>query len=766
MSRAGARFAQIGAAAVTLFAAGSAALVTIGKTAVETGMVFDSAMSQVAATMGLTQDEIDATGGSFEKLRNAATKYGSETAFTATQCAEALNYMALAGYDADTSISMLPNVLSLAAAGSIDLAYASDMITDSQTALGLTLEDTNTLVDQMAKTSSKSNTNVQQLGEAILTVGGTAKYMKGGTEELNMVLGVLADNGIKGSEAGTHLRNMLLSLSSPTKEAQNELKKLGVNIFDASGNMRSFSSIFPELNRAMAGMTDQQKLDAFSTLFNTRDIAAATALLGTTTERWTELGDAIIDSQGAAELMAATQLDNLKGDITILTSALEGLEIQISDALSPALREFVQLGTDGLSQLTEAFNEGGIKKAFGAFGTVLSGLVQKLVKYAPDFSRAATELILAFTSGLIDSLPDLISAVVVMTGDVLTSVGEALPELIPMVITAFTTLVENLVTTGLPMLLDAVFSLISGAAQGILDALPILIEALPKIVIGIVDFLLKTALPKIVETIPQIIKAIVDALTGDALDELIDAGFLLLTSLIGALPDIITTIIGKIPEIINSIFAALTSGESLEKIIMAGVKLLVALVENLPLIIKEIIKAAPQIVTALVNAFKALGYQFLDIGHDMVMGIFNGISNATTWLYNKLSGWVKSVLNYVKKKFGIASPSKEMAIIGRYDVQGFAKGIDDETPEVENSVDAMVDTVFTRTRRIKPILEPFDLSGVMDSVSGTLGLAASASVNSAPIIVYSYLTGSVDVDGTQLATIMLQNIDDAASFTF
>ena len=372
-----AAWGKIGSAAATAFIAATTAVVSFGKASVEVGQAFDTAMSQVAATMGLTVDQIS-------DLRQAALDAGSTTAFTATQAAEALNYMALAGYDAETSMAQLPNVLNLAAAGSIELAYASDMITDSQSALGLTLDQTNVLVDQMAKTASKSNTSVQQLGEAILTVGGTAKYMKGGTEEINTVLGILADNGIKGSEAGTHLRNMLLSLSAPTADAAKTLEQLGVEIFDAEGNMRGFAEIFPELNAAMAELTDQQKLDAFASLFNTRDIAAATALLNTSTERWEELGAAIEDSAGAAAQMAATQLDNLEGDVTLFKSALEGAQIRISDYLNPALREFVQYGTGALGELTAAFEEGGLSGALGSLGGILSDVITYIVECAPQ----------------------------------------------------------------------------------------------------------------------------------------------------------------------------------------------------------------------------------------------------------------------------------------------------------------------------------------------------------------------------------------------
>ena len=217
----------IGAGAM---AAGFAAF---GVSSVKTGMEFDSSMSQVAATMGKTMDEleqetgkVDLAWGEFSgNLREYAQEIGKNTKFSATEAADALNYMALAGYDAQKSMEMLPNVLNLAAAGNMDLATASDMVTDASSALGLTTEETTELVDKMAMSASKSNTSVEQLGEAYLTVGGTAKKLKGGTTELSTALGILADNGIKGSEGGTILRNAILSLTAPTSGAKKELEQ-------------------------------------------------------------------------------------------------------------------------------------------------------------------------------------------------------------------------------------------------------------------------------------------------------------------------------------------------------------------------------------------------------------------------------------------------------------------------------------------------------------------------------------------------------------
>ena len=354
----------------SLETAGRATAAFIGES-IQTGREFDQAMSQVAATMGTSVGEI-------ENLRDFAREMGASTAFSATEAAEALNYMALAGYDAETSMSMLPNVLHLAAAGNFDLARASDMVTDTQTAFGISLERTTQMVDEMAKAASTGNTNVEQLGDAFLTVGGLAQELNGGfvtlsdgtqaevdgLQELEIALTSMANAGIKGSEAGTHMRNMLLKLASPTAEGATRFEALGVRIFDAGGKMRSLKEIFGDLNTALGRLTQQEKLQAISDLFNTRDTAASEALLHAIGEDWDHIGESILDAKGAAEQMAETQLDNLEGDITKFKSALDEAKISISDRLAPTLRDFVQTGTGELGHLAEAFQRNGFRGLF------------------------------------------------------------------------------------------------------------------------------------------------------------------------------------------------------------------------------------------------------------------------------------------------------------------------------------------------------------------------------------------------------------------
>ncbi len=323
-------------------------LMGIGAAAINAGKNFESSMSQVAATMGMSADEVRNGSETFKMLEDAAKDAGATTAFSASEAAEALNYLALAGYSAEQSAETLPTVLNLAAAGGMELAAASDMVTDSMSALGMSTDQVSMFADQLAKTSQKSNTSVAQLGEGILTVGGTAQALSGGVTELNTCLGILADNGIKGSEGGTVLRNTILSLSAPTDKAADALKELGVETVDAGGNLRNLEDIMKDINTATADMGSAEKAGVLNNIFNKTDLKGINALLSATEEtvagagnRFQQLGGYIEDAGGACQAMADTQLENLEGKIIILKSGLEAVGITIYENLKPKFESMV-----------------------------------------------------------------------------------------------------------------------------------------------------------------------------------------------------------------------------------------------------------------------------------------------------------------------------------------------------------------------------------------------------------------------------------------
>lgn len=328
------------------------AVAGIGIASIKTAADFESSMSQVAATMGMTSKEIEEGSEDYSKLEKAARDMGSATQYSASEAAEALNYLALAGYDVDRSVETLPTVLNLAAAGGIDLASASDMVTDAMSALGDTAGTAENFVDKMAKTSQKSNTSVAQLGEAILTVGGTAKTLAGGTTELNTALGILADNGIKGAEGGTALRNIILSLSAPTDTAAKKMKELGLEVLDANGNIRPMNDIFNDLNATLSTMSQGEQTQVLNEIFNKTDLKSVNALLANSGERFNELSAYLNDCDGAASTMADTMNNNLNGQLTQLKSALSEAAISIGQALLPMIKNAVSK----IQEWTDKFN--------------------------------------------------------------------------------------------------------------------------------------------------------------------------------------------------------------------------------------------------------------------------------------------------------------------------------------------------------------------------------------------------------------------------
>lgn len=333
--------------------------------------------------MGITADSMSEVDGqsvnTMETLSALAKEMGATTAFSATECAEAFNYLALAGYDTQQMCDTLPTVLNLAAAGSFDLATASDMVTDAMSALGMETSEADVMVDQMAKTASSTNTSVEQPGKGILKIGATAKSIKGGTAELNTALGILANNGIKGAEGGTHLRNVILSLQSPTDKTASLLDSLGVSVYDSSGQMRSLNDILGDLNTSMDGMTSAERDNIISTIFNKTDLASVNALLANTGETWDSLQESITNSGGAAQQMTDTQLDNLSGQLTILKSALEELAISIGEIFLPTIKNIVagvQSFVDWLNNLSDSQKETIVKVA--ALVAALGPIVVKL----------------------------------------------------------------------------------------------------------------------------------------------------------------------------------------------------------------------------------------------------------------------------------------------------------------------------------------------------------------------------------------------------
>jgi TP901 family phage tail tape measure protein len=310
----------------------SIALAGVGTASVITGAKLEYSLAQIRATYGIT----DKSDEGFKKLTNTIKTYGKETKYSSEQVADAVNFLALAGYDIEKATKTLPAVLNLATAGNMDLARASDVLTDSLTALGLTNADE--FVDKIVKTSQKANTSVEQLGQAILAEAGNFKILNGGLDETLTILGLISDNGTKSTEAATALRNIILGFAAPKDKADEYFQQLGVSIANAEGNMRPLVDILGELKSSLEGKGNVQKTNILKELFNKVDIKDFVALMDTTIEKYGELNVAIGNSEGTAKKVVEIFNDTNISRFEKLKSALSATFTNLYDVLEPTIK--------------------------------------------------------------------------------------------------------------------------------------------------------------------------------------------------------------------------------------------------------------------------------------------------------------------------------------------------------------------------------------------------------------------------------------------
>ena len=472
-----------------------------------------------------TVDQID-------NLTKVAKEMGSTTKFTATQAADALNYLALAGYDANKAAEVLPSVLNLAAAGGMDLAYASDLVTDAMASLNIEANKQNVddFGNKLAMAASKANANVSQLGEAILTVGGTAANLKGGTTELTTALGLLANVGIKGAEGGTHLRNIILSLQSPTDEAAKKMQKLGLQVYDSQGKMRGLNDILSDLNSAMNGMTQGQKDSIINQLFNKTDLAAVNGLLAAQGDQWNTLAAQIDNADGAMGQMAETQIDNLQGAMTIMSSAFEGMQLAVYDELEPTLTEAVKWGTDCLTQLTTALSEGGPEAMLAAAGEIISDLAAGIAAQLPGLMQTGVEIITQLAQNLTDTMPAMLD-----TGaEVLAALAQGIINATPALLTSATEIIaEFMLYLGdhADEIMDTGMQLLESLVIGITDNLPQLITAAAALIANWAAALI-AHLPDILKCGAAMLTTLVDGIVC-SLENLAEAALACVAKLVG-----------------------------------------------------------------------------------------------------------------------------------------------------------------------------------------------------------------------------------------
>lgn len=695
-------------AAATGIGAAATAAVGLGTAAVATGKEFESAMSQVAATK-LLDTSTKKGQAQFQALEDAARECGATTAFSATEAAQALNNLAMAGYDTDKSVAALPTTLNLAGAGALSLEQSASILTAGMASLGIeqTEQGFSHFADILAITASKAKTDVAGIGEAITTVGKTAANLKGGTEEVAASLGILADVDLTGSEGGTHLRNMIMSLQNPrNKNAAEMFENLGLSAYDSQGKMRGLNEIFGDLSKSMAGMTDQEKNNILSTIFKQTDIAAASAMLENCGDRFDELYDAAKNSSegmGASAEMYAKQMDNLDGDIDILKSSLSDLGISFYKDAGGPLRSVTQAASGMVTQLNNAYKSGGLSAMLMEVGDCAAQAVNGIAQYAPMAVNVGIDLIQSLVTGIAQNSSGIASA----AGDVLTafiggifllapqialagldiivqlaqSFSGQLPEIAASGTQAIANFVDGLIRAG-PDVSSAALSLIQSLITGIvLNAPTIQMEAVQ--LVGSLITGIAQMLPQLAQMGAQAIIMLVQGAIQN-LPAILQIGTQAVTSFIGGLSQALPFLVQGGLQLI----AMLAQGviQNLPAIAQAAVTIIASLagglVSSLPMIFEAVLSIPGIILDAIFTT------DWLSIGMELVSSLATGIIDG-------LASIGSSVMNTVKGWFGGGDDSAAATESAASTVSSYASGIEANAGAVTGAASSLSSTAFS-----------------------------------------------------------------------
>lgn len=379
----------------------SAGIVAIGTAGVMAGANFEEAMSEVQAISGASGEEL-------LKLKDKAEQMGATTKFSATESANAMYYMALAGWKTEDMLNGIEGVMNLAAASGEDLAMVSDIVTDGLTAMGYAASDSAKFADVFAKTVTNSNTDVEGLGEAMKYTGSIAGALNLELEDVSLALGLMANSGVKASQAGTSLRAILQRLSTNTGGARDSIEELGIEVFDSEGKMRDFGEIIADMRDKFANLSDEEKTTIAKTVAGTTAMSGFLAIVNSGEEDFNKLSSAINNSNGAAKEMANTMIDNLKGDFTLIKSQLEGLGIQLSEILIPILRDILSHVSNFLTWLSKLNPQ--IKVIIVAIAGLVAAIGPLLIIFG-SLAKSISNIIFLYTTYIAPMLAGMSTAI-------------------------------------------------------------------------------------------------------------------------------------------------------------------------------------------------------------------------------------------------------------------------------------------------------------------------------------------------------------------
>ncbi len=647
-------------ATAAIFSGAATGLSTLGMAAIKVGSDFEGAMSKVEAISG-------AAGSDLEALTNKAKEMGASTKFSATESANAFEYMAMAGWKTEDMLGGIEGIMNLAAASGEDLAMTSDIVTDALTAFGMKANESGHFADILAAASSNANTNVGMMGETFKYVAPLAGALNYSAEDTALAIGLMANSGIKASQAGTSLRSIMTRLAKPTKESQKAMDALGLSITDSSGKMKPFSELIDDMREGFAGLTEDEQASYAAMLGGQEAMSGLLALVNVSEDDLNKLSESIYLCDGAAAQMAETMVDNLQGQLTILKSGLEGLGISFYESIQTPLKNIAMEAQGMVQQLQTAFDEGGLSGMVTAFGDVLAQIVERVAGAAPELINAATGLVSSFcdslksprvgdaAASLVTSLvtalfscaDDIWTTAIVLAGIMAQGIADGAPEMVQSVAICIRDIFECL-SEWAPDFVNAGVQIVGSVSQGLADTLPIILQH------GI-DIVLELG-RGIAESLPTLIPIAVDCILNlldtfaNNLDSIVDIGIEIIMAIADGIIRALPILIQKAPDIIIKFLEALN--RNLAKILKSGADLVVKLVEGIISAIPLLIKNLPKILEAIVQTVRT--FNFIEVGKNIISAIGEGIKSAAALLVESASSVVSDISSTVLTVLGTA----------------------------------------------------------------------------------------------------------------
>lgn len=398
----------------------AAALGGVAAAAIKVGSDFESQMSRVKAISG-------ATGEEFEQLKAQAMQLGADTSFSASQAAEGMENLAAAGFTTSEIMNAMPGLLNLAAASGEDLASSSDIAASTLRGFGLAASDAAHVADVLAANANRTNSSVADTGEAMKYIAPLARAAGLSLEETAAAIGIMANAGVNGSQAGTSLRGALSRLSKPTKDMSEAMDELGISFYDSNDKMKSLTEQVGMLRQATEGMTDEQKNNYLVTLYGQEALSGMLALINEGEGSLGELTNAYKNCDGAAQKAAETMQDNLSGALEQLGGSAQTLGLAFYNSVADNLKNAAKTATESINNITDSFNNGGLNEAIQTAGDEFANLAVEAASHAPEMVDTAVDFIEAFASGIALNKGRILGA----AGEMAESMASGLAELLP-----------------------------------------------------------------------------------------------------------------------------------------------------------------------------------------------------------------------------------------------------------------------------------------------------------------------------------------------